>query len=133
MIQPSLDDVDDLYRTLLTRSRLLGARQGLRAKKALLAHALDGQTHAVIPYRDDPLAVEPESLLPWGPPPDGGGHRSKLAPGLHQHSFDGTTRPFPLQSNESILGLRVWVYLDPDHPLPPDGADAGGRLRARRQ
>lgn len=102
-----------LNRFLLTRSRLLGARQGLRAKEALLAHALDGQMHEVVPYADDPLAVEPESLSPWGPPPAGGGHRASLASGIHQHLFVGADTPFVLQSGESLF---VWVHLDPDNP-----------------
>jgi len=101
---------------LLTRARLLGARQGLRAKEALLAHALDGQEHVVDHDGEDPRAVEPEGLSPWGPPPEGGGHRSKLASGMHQHYFIGADTPFGPPSRVSLSSLQVWVYLDPDNP-----------------
>ncbi|WP_372657517.1 hypothetical protein [Hydrogenophaga sp.] len=102
-----------LNRFLLTRSRALGARQGLRNKAALLAHALDGQLHTVERYRDDPLALERESLKPWGGPPPGGGHRSGLMPGLHQHYFDAASEPFRINTGESVF---AWVCLDPDNP-----------------
>ena len=102
-----------LKRFLLTRSRLLGARQGLRSRESLLARSLDGQPHAVVPYSDDPMAVEPEELSPWGPPPDGGGHRSKLAAGVHVHAFSRAETPFVLQRGESLF---IWIFLDPDSP-----------------
>lgn len=102
-----------LDRFLLNRARALGARQGLRNKAALLAHALDGQAHNVPDWRDDPLALEPEGLAPWGEPPPGGGHRSALMAGVHQHFFDGASQAFTLQAGESLF---AWVYLDPDNP-----------------
>jgi hypothetical protein len=102
-----------LDRFLLERSRALGGRQGLRNKAALLAHAMDGQQHAVARYSEDPLALERESLKPWGGPPPGGGHRSSLADGLHEHYFDGATTPFHVAADESVF---AWVCLDPDHP-----------------
>jgi hypothetical protein len=102
-----------LDRFLLERSRSLGGRQGLRNKAALLAHALDGQQHVVQPYSDDPLALEPESLSPWGPAPPGGGHRSSLVEGRHEHLFDGASTAFRVNANESVF---AWVCLDPDHP-----------------
>ena len=40
---------------------------------AMLEHALSGQVQTVPSFRDDPLAVETESLAPWGEPPPGGG------------------------------------------------------------
>lgn len=102
-----------LDRFLLERSRALGGRQGLRNKAALLAHALDGQQHVVERYSEDPLALERESLRPWGRPPPGGGHRSSLAEGLHEHYFDGATTAFHVNADESVF---AWVCLDPDHP-----------------
>lgn len=102
-----------LDRFLLDRARHLGARQGLRNRAALLAHALDGQAHAIEDWRDDSLALESESLSPWGAPPPGGGHRSALMGGVHQHFFDGAKEPFVVNEGESLF---AWVYLDPDHP-----------------
>lgn len=98
---------------LLRRARALGLRQGLRQQAALLRHALDGKVDTVPSYRDDPLALETETLSPWGEPPPGGGHRSTLRAGLHQHFFDGATPPFAVQAGESLF---CWVCLDPDHP-----------------
>ncbi|WP_066337536.1 hypothetical protein [Azohydromonas lata] len=102
-----------LNRFLLDRARELGARQGLRRKRAMLRHAIDGSQPAVPAWDDDPLALESESLSPWGPPPPGGGHRSALMGGLHQHFFDGATPAFTLAAGESLF---AWVCLDPDHP-----------------
>lgn len=100
-------------RHLLERARALGARQGLRFKAAMLAHALDGQVPVVPSFKDDPAATEPESLKPWGEPPPGGGHRSALQAGFHQHFFDGATPLFEVLPGESMF---VWVCLDPDNP-----------------
>lgn len=100
-------------RHLLERARALGARQGLRNKAAMLSHALDGQVPTVPSYKDDPTATEPESLKPWGEPPPGGGHRSALQAGFHQHFFDGATPLFDVLAGESMF---VWVCLDPDNP-----------------
>jgi hypothetical protein len=111
VVDPEFQRTLDRY--LLTRSRELGARQGLRHKAAMLSHALDGQVHTVPGYKDDPAATEPESLKPWGEPPPGGGHRSALMAGLHQHYFDGATPTFEVLAGESLF---VWACLDPDHP-----------------
>lgn len=102
-----------LDENLLRRARTLGLRQGLRNKAAMLAHALDGRTPGVPSFKDDPEAVETESLSPWGEPPPGGGHRSELRSGLHQHFFDGAAQAFAIQTDESVF---AWVCLDPDHP-----------------
>ena len=107
LFQSTLDD------NLLTRARTLGLRQGLRFQAAMLSHALDGQTPAVASFKDDPLALENEGLSPWGEPPPGGGHRSDLLPGLHQHLFDALPSPFAVAVGEQLF---VWVCLDPDHP-----------------
>jgi hypothetical protein len=107
LFQSTLDD------NLLTRARTLGLRQGLRYQAAMLSHALDGQTPAVASFKDDPLALETETLSPWGEPPPGGGHRSDLLPGLHQHLFDALPSPFAVVAGESLF---VWVCLDPDNP-----------------
>lgn len=107
LFQSTLDD------NLLTRARTLGLRQGLRFRAAMLSHALDGQTPVVASFKDDPLALENETLTPWGDPPPGGGHRSDLLPGLHQHLFDALPSPFPIALNEQVF---VWVCLDPDNP-----------------
>ena len=58
-----------LDRFLLNRSRALGARQGLRVRAGVLERAITGQAPAVVAWNDDALALEPESLSPWGPPP----------------------------------------------------------------
>lgn len=100
-------------RHLLERARALGARQGLRNKAAMLSHALDGQVPVVPSHKEDPAATEPESLKPWGEPPPGGGHRSALQAGFHQHFFDGALPLFQVLPGESMF---VWVCLDPDHP-----------------
>ena len=107
LFQSTLDD------NLLTRARTLGLRQGLRFRAAMLSHALDGQTPTVPSYKDDPLALEPESLSPWGEPPPGGGHRSDLLAGMHQHLFDALPAPFAVNVGEQLF---VWVCLDPDNP-----------------
>lgn len=102
-----------LDRFLLDRARALGARQGLRNRAAMLAHALDGQAHEVADWKDDGLAMEPESLSPWGEPPPGGGHRSALMAGVHQHFFEGAGEAFAVNPGEDLF---AWVYLDPEHP-----------------
>ena len=101
-----------LNRFLLDRSRALGGRQAMRSKAALLAHAVDGNLHEVIPFDKDPLAIELETLSPWGPPPTDGGHRSALMSGIHQHYFDGAPA-FRINAGEM---LYVWVFLDPENP-----------------
>jgi hypothetical protein len=102
-----------LNRFLLDRARGLGARQGMRSKAALLAHAVDGELHEVLPFDQDPLALELEALEPWGPPPDSGGHRSSLLAGLHRHAFEGTSNKLIPAAGEALF---AWVYLDPEHP-----------------
>ena len=106
---------DTLDRYLLGRARALGLRQGLRKRGAMLSHALTGVAPEVAAFDDDPLALESEPLAPWGPPPPGGGHRSALIAGLHQHFFDGATTapPFSARAGEKLF---VWVCLDPDNP-----------------
>jgi len=100
-------------RFTLTRSRTLGARQGVRNGLAALTRAVTGTTPEVPPFDDDPLALEPEQLAPWGPPPSGGGHRAQLAAGLHQHDFLGATATIVPAANDLLF---AWVYLDPDNP-----------------
>jgi hypothetical protein len=102
-----------LDRFLLARSRALGARQGLRRKLSELVRLATGRAVPVPAFTADSAALEPETLEPWGPPPPGGGHRSTLAPGLHQHSFTGATATLPYAAVDK---LHAWVFLDPDHP-----------------
>lgn len=112
VVDPLFTDTVDRY--LLVRSRALGERQGLRNQAAMLTHALSGQTPVVPSYKDDPQALERESLKPWGEPPPGGGHRSTLMAGLHQHLFESAPPPFftPV-AGESLF---AWVILDPNNP-----------------
>ncbi len=77
LIDPEFQQTLDRF--LLTRARELGARQGLRNEVALLGRILSGQPQTVIAFNDDPLAVEPESLSPWGPPPAGAGTAARCA------------------------------------------------------
>ena len=100
-------------RFALTRARSLGARHGLRLHISALTGAINGVAPAVTPPDADPLALEPESLGPWGPPPAGGGHRSVLAPGLHQHEFAGATATL---SAVASAALYTWIHVDPEHP-----------------
>jgi hypothetical protein len=111
LVDPEFQRTVDRHR--LERARALGARQGLRHKAAMLSHALDGRVPVVPDFSADPAATEPEGLKPWGPPPNGGGHRSALMAGFHEHYFDGATRPFPVNRGESVF---VWICLDPDNP-----------------
>jgi hypothetical protein len=100
-------------RFLLVRSRALGARQGLRNGVAALTGAITGTVPEVPAPGDDPLALEPEQLVPWGPPPAGGGHRAALGAGRHEHRFTGATATV----NPGTGGtLFAWVHLDPDNP-----------------
>ncbi|MBL0424006.1 hypothetical protein [Ramlibacter alkalitolerans] len=110
-VDPGFQEVLD--ENLLRRARTLGLRQGLRNRLSMLSHALDGREQQVPAFKDDPLAIDNESLSPWGPPPPGGGHRSALLAGVHQHFFDGADPPFTPQPGESLF---VWACLDPDHP-----------------
>jgi len=98
---------------LLGRARSLGGRQGLRVKIATLVAAVGGHPMDIPAIADDAEALEPESLLPWGPPPSGGGHRCALLAGLHQHFFDGASAVLPIAAGDT---LYAWVYLDPDNP-----------------
>ncbi len=95
------------------RARELGARQGLRHEQAHLVRALTGRPQSVPEVGDDPLALDEESLAPWGPPPPGGGHVSTLQPGAHAHLFDGALQAFTATAAET---LYAWVCLDPDNP-----------------
>lgn len=100
-----------LDRFALARARHLGARQGLRTKAMVLGHALNGQRGELLPFDDDaPLGTE--SLGPWGPPPAGGGHRSSLRAGLHQHYFERARVAFAAGNDR----LFVHAYLDPENP-----------------
>ena len=101
-----------LERFLLVRARALGLRQGLRVRQELLRHSLDGQRGQPTAWNDDTQALEPESLAPWGPPPAGGGHRSALASGPHEHGFEGAASAFSAGAER----LFCWVCLDPEHP-----------------
>ena len=98
---------------LLVRARRLGERQGLRTRAALLARAITGKAPAVPAIADDADALEPETLAPWGPPPAGGGHRSSLRAGIHQHFFEGATETMTVAEGERLF---AWVHLDPDAP-----------------
>jgi hypothetical protein len=97
----------------LQRSRALGARQGLRTRASVLARAISGKALTVPAIADDPDALEAESLTPWGPPPAGGGHRSGLHSGVHQHFFEAATETLSIAAGEQLF---AWVYLNPDHP-----------------
>ena len=98
---------------LLQRARALGARQGLRTRAAVLARAINGTLLVVPAIADDAEALETETLAPWGPPPAGGGHRSSLRAGVHQHFFEAATETMAVASGERLF---AWVYLDPDNP-----------------
>jgi hypothetical protein len=111
LVAREFQDTVDAF--VLRRARELGARQGLRRENALLQRALTGRVQTVPEPGDDTLALEPESLAPWGPPPVGGGHVSALRAGAHRHFFDGATQTFAASAAES---LTAWVCLDPDQP-----------------
>lgn len=110
VIDPEFDTT--LQRFLLTRARELGARQGLRERNAVLERAITGVRPEVPRYDNDPAALEPETLAPWGPPPGSGGHRRTLRSGAHQHYFERASETFTLSGQ----GLYAWVHLDPEHP-----------------
>ena len=80
---------------------------------AALTGAITGTTPEVPAAEDDPLALEPELLSPWGPPPAGGGHRAPLMAGRHEHRFTGATATLTPRNGREIF---AWVYLDPDNP-----------------
>lgn len=111
VVDPEFQRTIDRY--VLNRAREIGARQGLRNKIAMLEHARDGKMHPVEDWKLDPLAIEPETLSPWGAPPPGGGHRSQLAAGAHQHFFDGATEKLTPAKDEYLF---AWVYIDPENP-----------------
>ncbi|MGZ8228725.1 MAG: hypothetical protein ACXWUS_03665 [Burkholderiales bacterium] len=102
-----------LDRFLLARARALGARQGLRNKISELARLVTGRAVPVPAIDADPAALDAEALTPWGPPPGGGGHRSSLAEGLHQHFFFNAGATLGIAATDR---LYAWIYLDPDHP-----------------
>ena len=97
----------------LARARALGGRQGLRNKQAVLARAITGATPLVPAFDNDADALEQETLAPWGPPPAGGGHRSTIKAGVHQHYFQNAAQTLAVVNGGQ---LYCWVYLDPDHP-----------------
>jgi hypothetical protein len=96
-----------------TRARALGARQGLRNKQAVLTQAISGVMPVVPAFNDDADALEVETLDLWGPPPAGGGHRSSINAGVHQHYFEGATGTLTALASDN---LYCWVYLDPENP-----------------
>ena len=102
-----------LRRFLSARSRTLGMRQALRTVAAYLTLSITGQFSDPPPIADDPAALEPEELEPWGPPPVSAGHRSQIRSGLHQHEFESHPAPLLPGAADSLFS---WVYLDPDHP-----------------
>lgn len=101
-----------LDRHLLERSRDLGARQALRVRQSVLNGAIGALEPPVQAWNDDNAALEKESLAPWGPPPVGGGHRSTLRAGVHQHYFERATATMAVAGDR----LFCWVYLDPVNP-----------------
>lgn len=113
------DDVIDprfaitLNEFLLERARWLGARQGLRQRASVTARAISGRALKVPLISEDKQALETEALAPWGPPPAGGGHRSTLRNGLHQHFFLAASETMTVNAREQLF---AWVYLDPDNP-----------------
>ena len=111
VIDPLFQQTLDGY--LLTRSRALGARQGLRVSAAALRQAIDATPPIVPDIAADPDALETESFAPWGPPPNAGGHRARAMPGVHQHFFDGATATLTPAVGAP---LYVWAYLDADNP-----------------
>ena len=98
---------------LLRRARALGARQGLRTRASLLARVISGRALEVPAIADDAQALESESLAPWGPPPAGGGHRSALRGGTHQHFFEAATETLAVAAGDRLF---AWVHLDPENP-----------------
>ena len=116
LLQPEVPDpafAEALKEFTERRARELGARQGLRHEQAHLVRALTGRAQTVPELDDDPLALDKESLEPWGPPPMGGGHVSTLQPGAHAHLFDSAPQPFTPTAAEVMY---AWVCLDPDNP-----------------
>ena len=116
LLQPEVPDpafAEALKEFTERRARELGARQGLRHEQAHLVRALTGRAQTVPELDDDPLALDKESLAPWGPPPPGGGHVSTLQPGAHAHLFDSAPQPFTPSAAEVMY---AWVCLDPDNP-----------------
>ncbi len=97
----------------LARARALGARQGLRNKQAVLTQAISGVAPVVPAFNDDADALEVENLNLWGPPPAGGGHRSSINAGVHQHYFQNATGTLTTLASDN---LYCWVYLDPEIP-----------------
>lgn len=102
-----------LDRFLVDRGRALAGRQSVRVKSSVLLTALRGEAPPVPDIEDDPYAVEPESLAPWGPPPAAAGHRATLLNGVHEHGFTGATATIVPAAADL---LYAWVYLDPDRP-----------------
>ncbi len=98
---------------VLRRARALGSRQGLRNRAAVLARAISGSALPVPAIADDAEALETESLAPWGPPPAGGGHRSSLRGGTHQHFFEAASETLAVAAGDQLF---AWVHLDPDNP-----------------
>lgn len=110
-VAPEFQETVDRF--ALVRARTLGARQGLRHAVGALTKAVQGTAATVPAIEADPLALEPEDLTPWGPPPSGGGHRTPIGTGLHQHFFLDAATSIRPRAEEA---LYVWVYLDPDVP-----------------
>ncbi|QKS29860.1 MAG: hypothetical protein HT579_13645 [Candidatus Accumulibacter similis] len=98
---------------VLRRARALGGRQGLRTRASVLARAISGNALVVPAIGEDAEALEAESLAPWGPPPAGGGHRSSLRGGTHQHFFEAATETLAVATGDRLF---AWVHLDPENP-----------------
>jgi len=125
---------DEFQQTLdafvLRRADALAARQGLRLKGAVLYQALRGDAPDVPALDADPLAMEPEDLSGWGPPPAQGGHRSAPTAGLYEYGFEGATATMKPTAGGVLYG---WAYLDPQQPprmLMLEWHDSRGTRRA---
>ncbi len=97
---------------LLVRSRTLGLRQGLRVRQSVLAARARRQAARRDGMERRRRGGGTRNVGALGPPPAGGGLRSRLAAGLHQHYFERATTPFAAGTDR----LYCWVHLDPDNP-----------------
>jgi hypothetical protein len=110
------EQVDPLFQQTIDemvtrRAEWLNRQEIVRSRNTLIGQAISGTPPAY--PTPDPDRLEDELDQPSPPFSSTRAHQSSLAPGLHQHYFDGATATLSVGTGDR---LTTYIYLDPDHP-----------------